>query len=85
MRNARFMEEQMVAIIPEADREPVSVVAKRAGSRRSFGGETENARLKKLVAETGSTLRVNDCADRQSEARPFCRRLGQHSGDQWRN
>ena len=31
MRKARFSEEQMVAIIREADREPVSAVAKRHG------------------------------------------------------
>jgi hypothetical protein len=38
MRKARFMDEQMFAIIREADREPVPAVAKRGGISELPGG-----------------------------------------------
>ena len=61
MRKARFSDEQMVTIIREADREPVSVVAKRHGVseqtlytwRKRFGGlqASDVRRLKQLEIE----------------------------------
>jgi hypothetical protein len=60
MRKGRFSEEQMVAIIREADRDPVSAVAKRHGIseqtiyawRKRFGGlqATDVKRLRQLEA-----------------------------------
>ena len=78
MRKVRFTEEQMVAIMREADREPVAVVAKRHGIseqtiyvwRKRFGGLQSNdvRRLKQLEAENARLKKLVAERDLEIEA-----------------
>ena len=78
MRKARFTEEQMVAMVREADREPVPAVAKRHGVseqtiytwRKRFGGLQANdvRRLKQLEAENARLKKLLRSATSRSRS-----------------
>ena len=78
MRKGRFSEEQMVAIIREADRDPVAAVAKRHGVseqtiytwRKRFGGSAGERR------QAAAAARGRECAAEEAGRRARSRDRG---------
>ncbi len=91
MRTGRFTEEQMVAIIRQADREQVSVVAKRHGVseqtiytwRKRFGSFEANDvwRLRQLEAENARLKKLVAERDLEIEVmKEVASKIGKRAG-----
>ena len=90
MREARFTEEQMVAVIREADRDQISAVAKRHGIseqtiytwRKRFGGfqSSDVRRLKQLETENTRLKKLVVERDLEIEVKKVAAKTGKRAG-----